>query len=340
VLEKVFESLYYKVFVNIVQKRASTLVYIEMHSKKGIIQNADEEFDTLTPNEKMIDFIESFTKESPFYYIAVLDMSHVQGALPTCDKKMLPYYEDLSAAEYKCYEKRWTFYTLKNELYEIEKNYKAFGVDFVFSPFVLLARFFQDKISKKLALYVLIQEGFVTIAVFEESQLLFGEHLDLQTGDDAEDILLSDTLDDDLDIDIEDEGIDLESLGVDDGDDGLEDFGDIEDLDSLEDIDEFSDNKDIEEELLESDTALGESSEEEFTEDYQRFSLIQTSIAHYYKDDKYESKFIENIYIADTIGVSSDLKRYLEEEMFFNVYIRQADITAEVCELTKEELGV
>jgi hypothetical protein len=340
VLEKVFESLYYKVFVNIVQKRASTLVYVELYSKKGIVQNAHEEFDTLTPNESMIEFIENFTKESPYYYIAVLDMSHVQGALPTCDKNRLSYYEDLSGAEYKCYDKKWTYYTLKSELYEIEKTYKPFGVDFIFSPFTLLATFFKDKITQNLALYALVQDSFVSIAVFENSQLLFAEHLDLQTGDDAEDILLHETLDDDLDMDLEDDGIDLENLDVEEHDENLEDFGDIEDLDSLEDIDEFSDNKDIEEELLESDTPLDESNEGEFNEDYQRFSLIQTSIAHYYKDDRYESKFIENIYIADSIGVSSDLKRYLEEEMFLNVYIRQADITAEVCELTKEELGL
>ena len=339
-LEKVFESLYYKVFVNIVQKRASTLVYVELHSKKGMIQNRLEEFETLTPNDKMIEFIDGFIKETPYYYIAVLDMSHVQGALPTCDKNRLPYYEDISGAETKCYDKKWTYYTLKEELYEIEKAYKDFGVDFVFSPFVLLANFFKDKISQKLALYALVQDSFVSLAVFENGELLFAEHLDLQTSEDAEDILLNDTIEEDLDIDIEDDGIDLESLDVEDADDTLEDFGDIEDLDALEDIDEFSDNKDLEEELLESDTVLEESSDGEFNEDYQRFSLIQTSIAHYYKDERYESKFIENIYIADTIGVSSDLKRYLEEEMFLNVYIRQADITAEVCELTKEELGI
>ena len=339
-LEKVFESLYYKVFVNIVQKRASTLVYVELYSKKGIIQNAHKEFYTVTPNDKMVEFIESFTKESPYYYIAVLDMSHVQGALPTCDKNRLSYYEDLSAAKYKCYEKSWTYYTLKAGLYEIEKVYKSFGVDFIFSPFVILADFFKDKITQKLALYVLIQDSFVSIAVFEDSKLLFAEHLDLQTGDDAEDILLSDDIDEDIDIDIEDDGINLENIDVEESDESLEDFGDIEDLDSLEDIDEFSENKDLEEELLESGTPLEEPSEGEFNEDYQRFSLIQTSIAHYYKDERYDSKFIENIYIADAIGVSSDLKRYLEEEMFLNVYVRQADITAEVCELTKEELGL
>ena len=339
-LERVFESLYYKVFVNIVQKRASTLVYVELYSKKGIVENVDKVFDTTTPNEEMIEFIESYIKESPYYYISLLDTSLVQGALPTCKKQEFSYYEDLTTAEYRCFDEQWLYYTLRSELNEFEKKYKSFGVDFIFSPFVVLATFFKDKISKKIALYALIQESYVSVAVFEESRLLFAEHLDLQIGDDAEDILLHDAIEEDLELEMEDEGIDLESLDVEENDELLDDFGDIEDLDSLEDIDEFSENKDLEEELLESDAPLDDSGDGEFNEDYQRFSLIQTAIAHYYKDDKYESKFVENIYIADTIGVSSDLKRYLEEEMFLNVYIRHADITAEVCELTKEELGL
>jgi len=46
------------------------------------------------------------------------------------------------------------------------------------------------------------------------------------------------------------------------------------------------------------------------------------------------------MYIADGVGVTNDLKKYLEEEMFLNVYVRRAEIDAEVCELTKKELGL
>ncbi len=75
-----------------------------------------------------------------------------------------------------------------------------------------------------------------------------------------------------------------------------------------------------------------------FNEDYHRFSLIQSSISDFYKDSKYDSKFIENIYIADSIGISGDLKKYLEEEMFLNVFVRRLDLPAEVCEIAKAEL--
>ena len=340
-LEKIIEALYYKVLVNIVIKRASTIVYIEIHSKKGSVDNLHNEFDTIELDEKIINFIQTYTKESPYYYISILDNSSLQGALPTCSNNRLSYYYDLSNCEHKCFDGKWTYYTATSELYEIEKRYKEIGVDFIFSPFVILANFFKDKIVGKLALYALVQDSFISIAVFENSQLLYAEHLDLNTSNDADDILLgNDDMDgEELDLELE-TGIDLEDIDVDDEGSIIEDFSEIEDLDSMEDIEDFDDSKDVEEELLESTDILEEADEGSFNEDYQRFSLIQTSISHYYKDEKYESQFIENMYIADGIGVSSDLKKYLEEEMFLNVYIRHVEIDAEVCELAKEELGL
>jgi len=339
VLAKIFEALYFKVLVNIVVKRASTIVYIELYSKKNTINSVHEEFSTTVPNEKMVDFISNYIKESPYYYISILDTSALQGALPTCNKNSLATYYDLSDCEYKCYDGLWTYYTSKTELYEIEKKYKEIGIDLVFSPFVVLANFFKDKINGNLALYALVQDGYISLCVFENGTLLYGEHLDIQASSE-EDILLTHDINEDIELDL-DGGIDLESLDVDDEESvELEDFSDIEDLDSIEDIDEFDESKDVEEELLESDTTFDDSEEGSFNEDYQRFSLIQTSIAHFYKDERYDSKFLENMYIADGIGVSGDLKKYLEEEMFLNVYIRHAEIDAEICELAKEELGL
>ncbi|WP_457745352.1 hypothetical protein [Sulfurimonas sp.] len=311
-----------------------------MCSKKGVVEHLHKEFETTAVSAEMVEFLSFYIKESPYFYISILDMSPLQGVIPTCNKHRLEYYySDIATAEYKCIENSWTFYTSKNDIYEIEKRYRALGVDYIFSPFIALKHFFKDKIDKNLALYALVQENFISIAVFENGVLLFGDHLDLETTDDAEDMILASAIDDEVDLELDD-GIDLDEVDVEEAIESLEDFSDIEDLDSIEDIDEFSENKDVEEELMESDEVLQEGDAQHFNEDYQRFSLIQSSIGHYYKDEKYESRFIENIYIADGVGVSRDLKKYLEEEMFFNVYIRHIDIGIEICELAKEELGL
>ena len=335
-LSKLFEALYHKVFVNIVVKRSSTDVYIELYSKKGVIESDQNSFDTQFLDSDIMEFISSYTKESPYNYISILDMSTDQGAFPTCAKSKLSYFYDVSASEYKCIDDKWTFYTSKTDIYETEKRYHKIGVDFIFSPFTLLSNFFQDKISTNVAMYILMQDSFVSLAVFENGALLYAEHLDMETSGESDDILSGDMSEDDS---LED-GIDLEDVDVIDDMEDLDDFGDIEDLDSLEEIDEFSENQDIEEEFYESEDPIVESDESDFNEDYQRFTLIQSALGRYYNDDKYDSKFIENVYIADGVGISNDLKRYLEEEMYFNVYIRHVELGIEVSNLAKLELNL
>ena len=337
-LGKILEALYNKVIVNIVLKRSSCDVYIELYSKTKIVDSSMKTFTTTTLTSEVLEFIASYTKESPYSYVAVLDISPDQGAIPTCTKNQLSLYKDLASYEYKCFNEKWVYFTLKNDLYETEKFYKEIGVDFIFSPFVVLYNFFEDKVKSHIALYILVQDSYISLSIFENSQLLYAEHLDMETSTDDE--MLSQVMDDE-DIDLgESSGIDLDDVDVIEDMEDLDDFGDIEDLDSLEEIDEFSDSQDIEEEFYEAAEPIIESNDEEFNEDYQRFSLIQTSLGHYYNSSDYESQFIENIYIADGVGVSSDLKRYLEEETFLNVYIRHLDIPMEICALAKEELEV
>ena len=330
-LGKFFESLYHKVFVNIVIQGSITSIYMEECSKKGVLRTAQQDFDTLTVTEDILSFVSSYIKETPFYYVAILDMSTEQGAVPTCDKNRVSFFNDMSSSEYKCKDESWTYYTGKVDLYGIEKHYKEVGLDFVFSPFTLVSNFFKDKINSDVALYVLIEENSLSLCVFEHSQLIFGKYLVINTDED-------DISDDSSEL--INEGVNLDDLNaLEDMDelDELDDFGDIEDLDSIEEIDEFSQVKEDEEELDEEEI-LPESSGENFTGDYDRFIQIQETLGSFYNDKKYDSKFVQSVYMADSVGVSSELKKFLEEEMFLSVYIRDINLGEELAKLSKMEL--
>lgn len=341
-LSTFFEALYNKVIVNIVVKRASSDVYIEVLSKKSVVKSSTKTFETTSLNIEMQSFINEYIKESPYHYIALLNMSDKQGALTTCDKKTIQNYAQDTMSQTMCQDKLWTHYTAKEDINSIKQVYSKIGCDYIFSPFSLLSYFFKDKIGGTTAMFILMQDNFVSLAIFEEKRLLFAVHLDMQTMGENEDEMLSQDIDTGEDVDLGDEvGIDLEDVNVLENIEELEDiddFGDIEDLDSIEEIDEFSQNQDIEEEFQESEETFSDESEDNFNEDYQRFSLIQSALGHYYSDEEYDSQFVENVYIEDGVGVSRDLKRYLEEEMFLNVYIRQASLGAEISELVKLEL--
>ncbi len=343
-LSKFYESLYLKVLVNVVVGNSKTTVYIELLDKKDVVSFAEETFKESYLSIEAYEYILSYTKESPFFYISILDNSPSQGAIPTCSKQSISYYHDISSCEYKCYKNKWTYYTQKSDIYDIEKAYGKIGVDFIFSPFVVLANFFKDKVESHFAMFILVQDNSLCLSVFDASELRYSDYLDISLEMQDNELLIDDNI---LELDIEDEEvektIELDDIDTIDNIDELDDFGDIADLDSLEEIDEFSEAKDIEEELFEKNKEqienLTSADSDGFNEDYQRFLLIQSSINSFYKSEKYKSEFVENIYIADSIGISSDLKKYLEEELFLNVYVRHVNLPAEVCEIAKMELS-
>lgn len=338
-----FESLYLKVIVSIITSPTKTTVYIESCNKKGLVSSVQETFEETKLTQKIHTFIDESIKETPYYYIAILDSSTGQGVVPACAKNEIAYYCDINASEHKCYKNDWTYYTQKTDLYALEKKYDKIGIDYIFSPFVLLANFFKDKIDTALAMYILVEESCISISVFKDSKLLFGEYIDIDMISLSVENLIDDSdknIDlNDIDLGLDDTmSIDLDSI---ENDDNVDDFSDIADLDSIEDLEEFSDTKDVTDE----DSLAIENEENEDmdletkNEDYQRFTLIQESVAKFYKDEKFSSEFIENVFIADSVEVSSDLKKYLEEEMFFNVYLRQIDLGQEICEIVKKELS-
>ncbi len=334
-----FEFFYLKVLVNIVIANSKTVVYIEILNKKGIVNTDQAEFNTKYLSKVMYEYIQSFIKESPFFYISILDTSSDQGAIPSCAKGKISSFHDLSYSEYKCYDDKWSYYTSKSNIYDIQKAYEKIGVDFIFSPFVVLRNFFKDKIQKNMAVFILIEEKSLSLSVFKKSELLYAEYLDLSLEMDKNGLAIEDTELSDINLDENNNTLDLDDIeSIDEVDelDSIDDFGDIEDLDSIEEIEEFNDIKN-EEELTEAND-ISSIDTDKLNEDYQRYIMIQSSINNFYKNEKFDSEFIEHVYIADSMGISSDLKKYLEEEMFLSVYIRHLELCIEVCEVTKMEL--
>ncbi len=328
-ISKLLESLYTKVFINIVIESSQTVVYVEVCSKKSVLQNMHKYFDTTTMNSKMYEYIHAYYKESPFCYVSVLDKSPLQGAIPTCDTKEMSKYCDINSSEYRCFSKDWAYYTSEYDLEAIKHEYRSAGVDFVFSPFVIMANFFKDKIDNTLSMFVLLEDNYISFSVFDNSKLLYAEYLNMEHHKESDELLMESPLEDD-----EIDGIDLEEIDIDDDSGGFDDFTNIEDLDSGETIDEFSQEQEIKEIIAKEEYTPTDG----FNEDYQRFSLIKGALNTFYKDPKYNSKFIESIYIADGVGVTNDLKNYLEEEMFLSVYIRKIDLAVALCDMAKAEI--
>lgn len=339
ILSKILHSLYLKIYISIIVSNSKTDVCVHILKSKSVKDSYMQTFKGSEVTQEMISYIQSFTGETPFYYISLLDYSVSQGAMPSCNDKEFSKYSDLETSQVICHDS-WSSFTSKVDLINFDKKYSAFGLDFVFSPYTILKNFFKDKINSQATLFVLVQEDSLIVTVFEDSMLKYSEFVNMKIDklDESLSIIDNEKENDDLDFDLDDlNAVNLEEIDVDDDLEDLDDLADIEDLDSIDDLEDFTEVKIAAPKpsaikgYKEDMSGLG------FNEDYKRFSAIQSALNQFYNDRKYESKFIESVYIAAACDVENDLKNYLEEELFLKVYVRQLNICEEMLDLVRRE---
>jgi len=365
-IDKFFQLLYDTIFISITKTSEQIEIYTEVYFKKTLKASETKLF-TLNQSfkkELLLGYIEELMQDSPYAYITLLDDSSTQGAIITCEHSKMKLFTQVENAKTLCVdENRWGVYTDVVTLYEQEKSLEPLFVDFIFSPFILLYEFYKDKIqTQSLGMYLLVLEEGIALSIFRDRDLLFAEYINTQKEEeelalestiDAEDALLEEEMIDS--IDLEDIDIDESLDELDDLSSSLEDLDSLESIEELDALDAFDDPATLEEQLeenLEEIEEFGEHEEENFseedtlkrqeqsTQDYYRFTLIQTALKRYYEDDLYESDFIEQIYVADTISLSKDFKRYIQEELFANVIIRKMELSLELNALARKELGL
>jgi len=353
-LSNLIKNLYQQVFIGLVVQHTQVKICVQMLKGKKVEKEVFKSFDIShsQPNTEVNAFIKKYMDESPFSYVSVLNDALAQGALPTCSMHEAENFNDLSPCVTLCNDNDWMVYAEKSELNALQKRFSVTGIDFIFSPFLLLSNFFKDKIEGKASLLVLIQEDALSLSVFCEGKLLFGQHYNMT--DAVEDESLSEEIEenseDSLGFDLDDEdslSINLDDIDALDELDALDDLDNLDDLEDLDDLDDLDDIEDFEESLndaveeseiaLEEAKSKHESKIDSFSDDYKHFQLIQGALNQFYADDKYNSQFIEEIYIANTNEDGHDLVKFLEEELFVSVFKRTINIEKELVSMSIQE---
>lgn len=340
-LSKLVERLYPKVFVGITTSHTGLQAVVEISQKGKIKERRSKSFESLEV-EPLETFLAPYLAESPLNYIAILGNADDQGALPVCDTKEAAAFIDTSTAITLCQNRQWMLYAHKSGLDALRKRFEPLEFDYIFSPFSVLEHFFADKIAEEEALYVLVEEDAVSVAVFFDGVLVYGrrlgmlpeEELSIAGAGDVDAVRLSF----ELDADGIEEGLELDDINAIDDLDDLEDLREIEDLDAAADLESFTEQEEIAVTSLEDESYDNDDSLQGFDKNYTRFHLIQRALQHFYTEPKYDNRFVESVYVADGCGMGEDLKNYLEEELFMKVYVRKVDIPSEIADLAKSEM--
>jgi hypothetical protein len=326
-------------FVAIVVDESMCRVVVRI-MKKGILKREEKKEFRAYKYEVPADasaFIGKYQASYRFCYVATLLNTENQGVMMTCKQEGLSQFEtEAKHVELLCMNAQWSVYSDSKDIVQTKHAHeKSGGIDFVFSPFVLLYAMIKPQLTTTPKLYVLSQKNSITLVVMNAERLFYGNFLlfssnqtqqDLKELEDKEDVM-------DAQMDAGDTTSEIENL------DSLEEMDEIGELDSLIDVENEVNLDDFE--------ALDE---EESADDSENISNlidlgagleiighIKQSIDDYYKGDRYESVFIEDIVLLDDSKREKALIDYIQESLLLTIRQEEINVVDTVCDLAMSE---
>ncbi len=161
-----------KIYIILIPTAHATIVYAQLRSKEKVIkQFKSQSFESAST---LKSYVETLERESSLYYTILLACSPIQGLLNSCNPQE---GVDLSSVEKVCYDNTWGIYMDKDDLFELQKQYRSVGLDLLFSPYSLLTFEHAEMIKKVSGLYLLITPKYTVAMIFQEGTAYFAEIL-------------------------------------------------------------------------------------------------------------------------------------------------------------------
>jgi len=330
------------VFMAIILKKNEYIIKYKILKNGKILENNIKKFIKEESGEissEMKKFIMSFQNEYKFVYIAFLLDSLGQNCFPSCDlEKIKNNNIVLDNIVYICIDNKWIIYTSKADIKIIKDNFNETGIDFIYSPYLILYKNIKDKkYNKKNILHMLYMDNSLSILIKNEEKVIFNAFFKIPYKEfafnDEEDLKPEEDIDEDI------QGINLDTIESED-----EEFEGFVDIIKLEEDDALKgDDLEEDKEILESVKKDLKSSSLNDLELYGRdviiFKFLKSAIEEYYNNDKYNSEFLENIVIYNDSNISNDIITMIENDLFLDVEIKSIDVKESMINISIEEVG-
>jgi hypothetical protein len=313
------------------------------------------------PTSQMLDYLYRTNRQYTYTYTATLLSSINQGAVPSCDES---FFHKLGIDTHNIVtvtkENRWSIYASELDIEEIQGRYEPIdGLDFIF-PSEALIDFLHHKSTLRrnhekdeAFLYLLYEKSAATLVIYVGEILTYSSHfvfdeeeeeLIEDESDDVSDLLESDGLDEG---DIQEEIVELDTIGDQDDLGGIEDLDDFiagDDTFSLDDFEQSSEEAgpqegEVDDGDLADDSFFEEDSESNLKRDMLLFNFIKNSVHDFYHNEHFESSFITHAEIYDTHGGGRGLGRFLKEELYIETATHELNLSEAICDLAISEAG-
>ncbi len=343
ILGVLFRPLFATVLIGV--NYSDSVCKVKVVKKRGgsIVEETDREFKILN-NELSVDVIKYINKiksRYAFSYLAIISKNLEQVLVPGVKKNHFSAF-NVNEKEYKFVKLPSAFaFILKDDIIQYQNMFKkAKGLDFLFSPFVLL--FFKSKsfVSDKPKLFVLQEKDEMCTLVVTRKSILYGSFLPMSAGEQvtnvvnklppslSEDTLVSDTIHSSSTA----QGIDDLNTELGGLEDELEDFETF-DFDSLSS--ESSEN-------ISGSSESEDGSPMENLHDLGRsttiINLLNAAIKDFYHNSLYESDFIEEIVFFDCYGISLQAIDNIRSNLMIDFSLVALDLLKELTNIIQIEL--
>jgi hypothetical protein len=315
--------LFKVVFMAVILDDKSCRVYSVIRQGNRVLDTIDKKFDIKNSelSHDVITHINRYQEKYKFVYIGTLLNSINQGSIKGIKKddfrKFGIAYNNVESVPI---DKSWSVYGFLEDLGAIKDKFSKFtGLDFIFSPFILLKKIFEnDFTNNNRRLYVLCQKTSVAISIFNGKQFLFGAYFSIGDRDtfSSDNASSSNT---------------NNSSDTDDMEEELVFFEEDEDVIAL---DESGAEKEDDEPVRPDNIA----SLEEFNEGVELHNFIKSSIEEFYKNDKYDNDFINDISIANACNLTDEIVQYIKDELMMNIDVKKVDIAKITAQIIEEEV--
>ncbi len=265
---------------------------------------------------KVINFINALQDEYEHTYVALYLNTPGQGLIPGCDSsKLEQFHIDEGSVKTICKDGRFLMYATHIDVKWADKLFAKTGLDFVFSPFLILDFFIQQDMQKdsfnaeETVLYMLKTKTALAMMIQKGKRVLYGSFINT---DQEENLLYTD----------------FES---DDKSDQLDEL-DLDNIDELEmnDILETGNQSHFATTLFDDEEVLS-------IEDERVIKIINTELKEFYENELYESEFITTARVYDDSAMGSGVLNFLEKDLLLNTHAQNISVNDAVLELAIRE---
>ncbi|AFL67794.1 hypothetical protein [Sulfurospirillum barnesii] len=355
-IRTLFQKKFQNLFVSIVLHEAECVLHCKVFKNNTIEKTFSKIFPLVPPFEALDkaieDYLVALQDEYQFVYVALLLNSLGQGAIEGArNEDFEKHHVDMKSVHHVNFSNQWSAYASYIEIKWAKNLFADIGLDFIYSPFVILNDFMMnEKLRKKPTCYLLNCQDFFIIGVFEAQKLYFGAFFKTQSdtsfthGDNVDDWEHEED-EEGIALDVEIPKLNREEEQEEESAESneFEEFGELselEDIDAMPHTETFSDvdtqnfghNKGLAG-IKEEDISL-----ELYGRDLLVYKYLKSALEEYYHNPLYRSQFIEDIVIFDGYEISSDLIHQIEDELMMGVEVHKVNVNEKICDVAIQEV--